>query len=156
MFSKSTAAVLAIVILALAGCATALGPMFEPAPVGKTGEGTLYVYSGDRVKVYTPTIHIDDKPYAGLERDGYFWVHVPAGKHEVLVDWPLISAQPSARLTVEVADGRNSYLRVSDSADLLSVSTKAFSMKHSTMIYEVEESAARTELGTRRLILKSE
>ncbi|HEY1613253.1 MAG TPA: hypothetical protein VGF97_06120 [Rhizomicrobium sp.] len=68
----------------LAGC-VADGQIFSPAPEAPSGQGIVYVYRvpGGNQLLVPAIISVDGKPVTTLHPDGYAYVYVQAGQHEI-------------------------------------------------------------------------
>jgi hypothetical protein len=109
---------LAFVVASAAGCATvpSTAPAYTPAPNAPEGYATVYVYRLG-APPYTQEIKVSlaGKAVLAAPEQGYTWVHVRAGTHTLLAEWPKNlggGGWPNATATQVFEPGKPYYLRL--------------------------------------------
>ena len=98
---------------ALSACA-ATGPLFVEAPLPANGDAIIYVYRMPNLGAAAQDahIHLDGRHVFDLNIDGYSYVAVPAGKHELRQEWDYWVAWGKAvKLPLTVNAGETRFVR---------------------------------------------
>jgi hypothetical protein len=115
--------VLAVVIW-VCGCATSTqgSPPFSAAPAPPEGFATVYIYRfGAPPFLQDIKLSLAGKPIQPLPEKGYTWVHVPAGTHTIVAEWPgktlFGGGWPDANRTHAIEPGKDYFFRLVGSVE---------------------------------------
>jgi hypothetical protein len=86
------------------------------APPGAVATGRLVVY---RINAYptlrTPKVMVDDKLMFRPKQKTYAEMDLPAGRHNVVVNWSMDTGWPDLVFEIEIAPGETKYLQIAGS-----------------------------------------
>lgn len=142
---------LVLSLLLLTGCA-AQGPLFTHAPEPTSDNALIYIYRtpafglGGRDAYF----YIDGKNIFDLSAEGYSYVYVSPGQHELTQKWPLdVAGGKTIAWTIDVKPGQTRYFWFSAGAGIAGI-TQVISIQFNWKLDEVPKETALRHLATER------
>ena len=103
-----------VALLSLAGCASApdIAPQRFVSPPSSESLSTLIIYRENAVpKKVDARLKIDSTLKAYLPDNRITWVQIPPGKHQIMVEFPVLVGMRSPEIERDFAPGMTYYFR---------------------------------------------
>jgi|SRR5262245_3864923 len=97
----------------VAGC-YAKGLKYEEAPRPALGQTAVYFYRvpGSYAGLVPVAIYLDGQRVASLGQEGFTWLAVEPGRHELGATWSSFKSDPELKVSGEVRAGQQVYIRL--------------------------------------------
>ena len=107
-------------MLAFAVTASANSQSIMPTSDATIGDANLVIFRVHaEPTVWSSAVKIDGKKMISIGQKKYTAIHLDPGQHHVTLSWPLLAAQRSAAIDLDLSDGNVHYLEITGIIRLL-------------------------------------